>query len=325
MGHNMNVPDEIANHTDKMSYLGLTQDSTCPLLRRVVPTVDFAGTSAFAISCLNIPLSLSGFLGNLIILIALRRSTSINAPTKLLFLNLAFTDLCVGFICQPLFSLHLMFISLKRWDLCGVTEKAGYIPTVSLCGVSLLTVTAISVDRLLVLLKGMIYRKVVTLKRVRILLAIIWISSLCTGVSFLWNVRVFFGMICFFVLNCLVISTSSYVTIFLIFRRQREKVRDELKQQPEQTTPPVNAARRYEKSVSTALWIYVALITCYLPFSAIKLVTTFVSVTPSLLVVNALMATLVYFNSTLNPALYCWKIKEIRRRVRGIVCRIKDE
>lgn len=318
----MNSVTGITNVTNDMGHLELTQDSTCPLLSKIVPTADFTSSLGFAISCLNIPLSLCSFFGNLVILIVLRRSASINAPTKLLFLNLAFTDLCVGLICQPLFSFHLMSISLKRWDLCHVTEKAGYIPTVTLCGVSLLTVTAISVDRLLVLLKGMMYRQVVTLKRVRFLLGMIWISSLCTGVLFLWNVRVFFGIICVCVLNCVVLSTSSYVKIFLTLRRQTKKMLDESTQNPVQKRP-LNAVRRYRKSVCTALWIYCALISCYLPFSVIKLVTTFVVVTPLLLVVNAFMAILVYFNSTLNPVLYCWRIKEIRYRVKETICCIR--
>lgn len=309
------------NLTSGNSDFELVQYSTCPLVKKVVERADFADNSSLAISFINMPLSLSAFLGNLIILISLRKATSINRPTKLLFQNLAVTDLCIGFICQPLFSFHLMSIAMKRLDLCHITERAGYIPTVTLCGVSLLTVTAVSVDRLLVLLKGMRYRKVVTMTRVRILLIIIWVSSIFTGVSFVWNVRIFFGITCASIINCVLISTSSYVKIFLTLRREKKKVQDDHNRQPDQMAP-LNAIHRYKKSVSTALWIHFALIACYLPYTTVKVITSFFVVTPSLLVVGTFMAMLVYLNSTLNPMLYYWRIREVRNRVKETICRI---
>ena len=56
-----------------------------------------------AIAAVNIVLSITASLGNILILIALRKVTSIHPPTKLLFQCLAITDLGVGLISQPLF------------------------------------------------------------------------------------------------------------------------------------------------------------------------------------------------------------------------------
>ena len=311
------------NHTIENPGLEIIQYSTCLRVRTIIQNAeDFATTSSWVISSINIPLSLAAFLGNLVILIALRKAKSINGPTKLLFLNLACTDLFVGLAAQPLFIFHLMSIAQRRWDLCQFTEKSGYIPTVTLCAVSLLTVTAIAVDRLLVLLKGMRYRKVVTLTRVRILLIIIWISSLCTGVSFLWNVRVFFAITCISIVFCVVVSTSSYAKIFLTLRREKKKVQLEYHSRQPNQIAPLFAVRRYKKSVSAALCIHLALIACYMPYATVKVATTFGVVTPSLLVVETFMATLVYLNSTLNPVLYCWRIKDVRYRVKETLCNI---
>ena len=49
-----------------------------------------------AIAAVNIVLSITTSLGNILILIALRKVTSIHPPTKLLFQCLAITDLGVG-------------------------------------------------------------------------------------------------------------------------------------------------------------------------------------------------------------------------------------
>jgi len=48
-----------------------------------------------------------------------------------------------------------------------------------LCGVSILTLTAISVDRLLALLLGLRYRHVVTLRRVRVVIICSWFIGAC--------------------------------------------------------------------------------------------------------------------------------------------------
>ena len=53
----------------------------------------------------------------------------------------------------------------KRWNICHYTSLAMGFWTSTLCAVSLLTSTAISVDRLLALLLGLRYRQVVTVRR----------------------------------------------------------------------------------------------------------------------------------------------------------------
>ena len=53
------------------------------------------------ISALNIFLSITAFLGNTLILVALHKETSLHPPSKLLYRNLAITDLCVGIIAEP--------------------------------------------------------------------------------------------------------------------------------------------------------------------------------------------------------------------------------
>ena len=53
------------------------------------------------ISALNIFLSISAFLGNTLILVALLKETSLHPLSKLLYRNLAITDLCVGIIAEP--------------------------------------------------------------------------------------------------------------------------------------------------------------------------------------------------------------------------------
>ena len=122
-------------------------------------------------SAVNIFLSITAFLGNFLILAALNKESSLHPPSKLLYRCLATTDLLVGLVSQPLFATYWMSVVYEHWSLCRYARGATYISSFALCGVSLLTLTAISVDRLLALLLGIKYRQIVTLKRTRIITA----------------------------------------------------------------------------------------------------------------------------------------------------------
>ena len=123
--------------------------------------------TGIAIPAVNIPLSITAFLGNVLIIVALRKVSSLHPPSKLLLGCLASTDLCVGLISQPLYVTALMLPKHSNLFFYIVTYFRHIVSIGAIfCGVSLLTLTAICVDRLLALLLGLRYRQVVTLRRV---------------------------------------------------------------------------------------------------------------------------------------------------------------
>ena len=124
-------------------------------------------TPSFVLICsLNIFLAITATLGNTLVLIALHKVSSIHPPTKFLLRFLAMTDFCVGVIVQPLFVAFLMKIESGKWHTLFMTFIT---LSFTLCGLSFLTATAISVDRLLALSLRLRYRHTVTLRRVRCL------------------------------------------------------------------------------------------------------------------------------------------------------------
>ena len=139
-----------------------------------------------AIAALNFLFSITASLGNILILIALRKVTSIHPPTKLLFQCLAITDLGVGLISQPLMAtLMLLVDNILNIMFSHLLSSL----SITFCGVSVFASTALSVDRLsLALLLGLGYRHVVTLKRVRAVLACVCVTTLL--IVLLWNFRV---------------------------------------------------------------------------------------------------------------------------------------
>ena len=77
---------------------------------------------------------------------------------------------------------------------------------------------------------------------------------------------------------------------------------------------------RFREAVYSALWVELALVVCYVPIYVLGIVITHTKKYSLLLVVTWEVAvTLLYFNSTLNPFLYCWKISEVRQAVKQTI------
>ena len=138
------------------------------------------------LSVVNTCLPITAFLGNALILVALHKDTSIHPPSKLLYRNLAITDLCVGIMGEPLYVACMISVVNRRWGICYYASLTVYFAGVTLCRVSLITLTAISMDRLLALLLGLRYRQAVTLKRTCLIAIVGWILSIVgASISFL--------------------------------------------------------------------------------------------------------------------------------------------
>ena len=109
----------------------------------------------------------------------------------------------------------------KRWDICYYTYLTAHFAGVTLCSVSLITLTAISVDRLLALLLGLRYRQVVTLKRTRLIAIGGWIVSVVgTSTSFL-NPLIDSLYQYIVVAFCLVTTICVYTKIFMSVRHNQ--------------------------------------------------------------------------------------------------------
>ena len=278
-------------------------------------TAGIHGQLAF-ISGLNSFLSITAFLGNALILAALRKESSLHPPSKLLLRSLAATDLCVGLISQPLYVTFLMSVVNVQWNICRFVLTACFIETIVLCGVSLYTLTAISVDRLLALLLGLRYKQVVTLKRTYVIVISFWIVSAVFSTMVFWDSRINFWYAAIGITVCLVISIFSYTKIFLTLRHGQHQVQDQA-QQPNQANQ-LNMAR-YRKAVSAALWLQLALVACYLPRAIRMAFLTTNRLSTSGYLASLYTVTLLYLNSSLNPILYCWKIDGVRQAVKDTI------
>ena len=274
-----------------------------------------------AIAAANILFSITASLGNILILIALRKVTSIHPPTKLLFQCLAITDLGVGLISQPLMATLMLMadnIGIKIFKICLKLLSSLSIP---FCGVSVFASTALSVDRLLALFLGLRYRHVVTLKRIRAVLASGCLALLLTVL--VWNFRTKPAgiIITIFLTLCLIISLFSYTKIVLRLRQHQSSVRDNAQQGQANTGGSPLNLERYKRTVVSVALVHLALVICYLPFNIFNTLIHLKGIHPNIYFLYHFTTTLLFLNSSLNPFLYCWRIKEIRQAVKATIRR----
>ena len=264
----------------------------------------------------DILLSITAFAGNSLILVALYKESTLHPPSKLLYRCLATTDLLVGLVAQPLYATYWMSVFQEHWSRCRYARDAGYVTSYVLILVSLMTMTAISVDRLLALLLGLRYKQIVTLKRTYIIVTTFWVFNLVASLSGFFYHRIIFMYSSLVISFCLVISFASYTKIFCTLRYHQAQVRD---QQQLSQTNALNMAR-FRKAVYSALWVQLALVVCYAPVCTVSIVIAHTKKYSLLSVVTRKVAViLLYFNSTLNPFLYCWKISEVRQAVKQTI------
>ena len=184
--------------------------------------------------------------------------------------------------------------------------------------------TAISVDRLFALLLGLRYRQVVTFRRTCITVTGFWILSIVGASTLFLNRRITSCYQYTVTALCLVTTIFAYAKIFVTLRHNQIHVQSHAAQgQPSQAIP-LNIAR-YRKAVYSALWVQGTLVICYLPYTIAIFLTPQRGMPLSIYLARKFTGSMVLLNSSLNPLVYCWKIREVRQAVketlRQLFCR----
>ena len=270
---------------------------------------------------LNVFLSVIALIGNLLVLVALRKVTSINPPTKLLFQCLAVTDLCVGLIEQPLF-VAVMLRDFGSPTASYYVVKVYVALSYILCGVSTMTAATISVDRLLALILGLSYKLTVTVKRVGKVVIIVWLGSFLVG--FLHWIDLRFIVYCtsfVVILSSIFTTVFSFIKIVLKLRQQQAQVQQRVEQEQVNSGGIRLNIARYKKMVHSVAWLQMALIVCYMPLIS-RLLFVIVTQRFGKVFLYRSVITVVFLNSSINPILYCWRIREVKKEVKNILKQI---
>ena len=260
-------------------------------------------------------------LGNLLVIRALKKTSTIPATVKKLFLSLAFSDLAVGLLPQ-LMTAIISAVMLKMAS--SGDDFAFFCPTVLivllyfmhlLAVASFLNVIVIAFDRLLAVSLHLRYQELVTPIRVTIVLVSLWLTSCVSAFLFIFlpkgieMVAVVMSVIGY------VLTTVACVRIYRVVRYHQNQIYSQSQLQNAQT----REALRQRKSAYNSLFVAVAFLACYFPCFPCTILYTTNTTEISFLVAHFASVFLIFLNSSLNPIVYCWRYREIRRIVKNTV------
>ena len=259
------------------------------------------------INCaLNAPLMLTSIIGNTLVLFVILRTPSLRSPSTVLLCSLAISDLLVGLVVQPVYIADRLTENSSLY-------QALKILAFSACGVSLLTTTAISVDRFLALHYHMRYPNLMTTHRAMYTSATLWLIIFLLSLFSFWSMNVYHFVTALCIVICLVLSTACYIRIYRIVRHHQLQIH--VQQQAVQTLNVENAQNelRSTKSAKHTFIYYVVMILCYTPLFLSMLI---LFISPYQWTNLWILAdTVAFMNSSINPFLYCWRLRELRTAV----------
>ena len=280
---------------------------------------NFCPETVVIINCvLNVPLMLISIIGNTLVLTAISLTPRLRSPAIILLCSLAISDLLVGFIVQPL---YIAFELTENDFLYEVVTVLSF----SACGVSLASMTALSVDRFLALHYHMRYPNLMTAHRAIYASVTLWIVTFVISFSIFWKEHAYYFSAAVCIVICLFVSTFCYIRVYRIVRHHHLQIHAQ-----RQAVENTKTSQRMERTIKLAMdtfVFYIVLTLCYLPlFIAMVMLGA-----PHIQLSSAwdLTDTIAYMNSSTNPILYCWRLHElrtaIRKTVRQMLCRPTHE
>lgn len=258
---------------------------------------------------LNVPLILICIVGNALVLIAASKSRRIRSSSMEILSSLAFSDLLVGIIAQPLFLAH-------QFTKESFLNSLMVLIVNPVCGVSLWTLTAISVDRFLALHFHMRYATLVTTTRVKISIAFIWLYNFVSSALYYLVPFIYFFIMTLTTVICILTFFLAYLGIYFIVRHHQLQIHAQ-----QETVESKDVAgnvhgismARLKKSAMNTFVFFIFFVICYLPMYA--LLTFAISKRAQWTTEYDFSITVVFLNSAINPFLFCWRLQELRRNV----------
>ena len=293
-------------------------------LEKLAQLVNLYRVFMLTICVLLLVFSFFTVLGNLLVIHAICKASSIPTNVKKLFLSLAFSDIAVGLFGQLILGVIIAVLlameASEKFDfLCPVILTVAIFFIFLLVTASFLTITAIAVDRLLAISYHLRYQELITSKRVVIALVCLWITS-GVAASVYISLSEQYSSVTAVVVECVGLSCISvaYIRIYKVVKYHRNQIHSQLQVPNDEAMNLV----REKKSALNAVYVYVVFLACYLPLlcSYIGLLST--TFRMPFLVAEIVSEFLVFLNSSLNPVLYCWRYREIREIVKSVVKKI---
>ena len=284
-------------------------------------------SSRIANCVLNAFLCYTAIALNIVTVYAMTKASSLPKHLKALLLSLAVSDLGVGLIVQPLYIAYLIMKlaepNVEDNSTHKTTLTALLISAYLFSYASFFGVTALTVDRFLAIHLHLRYNELVTHKRVVAVVISIWVlSAILSLIRQLVPAKEnAFVILATIEIICLITTAGLYGKIYLVVRHHTNQSNTLQVQQEAQNGEMANAARLRKSAVAT-FYVYLVFLVCYLPRICVFVTTRIHGSSTSLQRWLSYSMTMVYLNSSLNPLIYCWKMKQIRHAIKDLLRKI---
>ena len=273
--------------------------------------------ATFIVNCVfNNFLTYTAILLNIVTMYAMQKTTSLPKTLKTLLFSIAISDVGIGLLAQPIYSsLLVKWLQLNRpsCNNYGVLSISANLFLAS----SFLSVVAVSVDRFLAIHLHLRYQELVTHKRIVIVVISIWVLSASVSFTMFWELRAYINL--FILAFGFIISFVAYIKMYLTVRRHKNQIQSLLVVDETQSGIMTNYAAVVKTTVGV-LYVYLVLLASYLPYficMAVVRICRDSSIAKKQLFLFSL--TLMFLNSSLNPVIYCWKMRYIRHAIIDIL------
>ena len=250
---------------------------------------------------------------NILLIISLYRSPQLNKPCTKLLYSLAISDVLVGMVIEPAYLTKKIAELQHRFDIYCSTGMITYIGGLLTC-VSFFNLTAIAVDRYLVVHSGTKYQTIVTNTRVTCLIITLWsIAGFLLSAQVYTPRHLYFKLTALFMAACVVVASGCYIKCFVTLRRHKREVNTLLS--VNSTKQENTNVHRYRKSIYTMLYIFLIFNLCYLPYLCTAVSAGILGESAAIWGAESLSSVIIYANSLINPIVLFWRMKEIRKAV----------
>ncbi|XP_031553231.1 rhodopsin, GQ-coupled-like [Actinia tenebrosa] len=286
----------------------------------------FIATTAFCFIC-TVVISV----GNFVVLFSIYKDPvkNLRNPSSILFTNLVFSDFLTGSLLAPLFSLDSLMDVYGKDSV--IIDAIMFILGSLLLFVSNLTITAVSFDRLIAVAKPLYYKSIVTTRKIKIVIALIWILSLFICLLPVFQVPRWLFLLIYshsHVSVPLVSLTTVYVTIFRKLRKHRKLLQNNSNiNDANKENKDNKMSRRMQRDQHLTITIVLVMIffcTASLPFVVCVHLTTVIDNCPDCFSENTTrtITSVFYFsgrciilNAALDPFLLILRMSKVRQAV----------
>lgn len=272
--------------------------------------------------------------GNALVIGAYHRAESLKNVTNFFIMNLAVADFCVGLMMPLHIYLFLDPSILTNINVCLFR----YASLIVMQAASVLSLMAISVERYIVLTYALTYENSLTPKRTLVIAFLLWMPPIIVAfiMPMVWHegwkpgqqqdcdlAKVLkyewlaYISIPGFSIMALVILLL-YIKILLIAKTHANRIHE---QQNHIRQSSDSTFRHNMRMVKTAAIILGTFFVCWIPFFIILIIQVYGNEieNPLLIQVRVYALMLALFNSTVNPVIYAFRLREFRKEFKKML------